>query len=932
MRMKLLMSTIIRKKFKIFTSIIISNAINMVHNFFRSKVTPKMFFHYKPVFQNIFTFTAKRMFGLININISIRSFNSSTYPHVMFCARTLRKFLAFIRSYLSLLKTSSRIKMYSLKIFIPRRMSYFRFIITFLRARFSSTSFYCRKFNPKFFFANLTYSFNRHFIFLLKKAAFKSPIKERLSSQTLLTAHFGQIKFVLLLAIISITFLLGFVKYSFTEDWVRNPDTGERDVVFDKADEINIDDAGSYYTGTEVETALQEIPATFLPANYLKLDGSNANTTIDIGSEDLITTGTGTFDKLIATTLTDPAFITEGQYMAFYGREDADFKPEFFAPLNRNVALTIYANSGEDFGGGFVPWLTFATSIANNVTYLQSITPMDFYTGDTNDYIRYQTLNNIPELLTIGSCDLKINAGGSNDLLLNDGGGNVGIGTTDPTEAFHVVGDIKQEDATPHFLMEDSDTGIGYLWHNNAGAPWNNYSLWRTLNGAVSPNKPLMYWDNSNNLRIPGGDFTIDSSGNVGIGTTSPDGTLHVHTHSAGSATANTVANDLVIENNTAGGLTILTPDVSKGTFAFGTPSDVLGARFEWNYNNNQFSVGSSSPAAKFVLRAGNEQERVTILANGNVGINTSTPGERLVISGDGNKLAFGAAEDYNIEWDGDDGVHTITAGDFAFMGGNVGIGDASPSARMHIKSPSTSIDVFTVERSGGSTKILDFAETSGGDGLMDIKTDGNVVNIRFNAGGDSFILNNVGIGTTSPDTTLQVVGDFKVGDDNTNYVEIETDGDVNFVGGAGLPFGNLNLDEGSLTVSIGAQSTYTEVNDVASPSLTVGNLHNITFSDHYLDVGAYQGFYLVTWSMSVQTTNASDELSGTIMVDGTADLSATNHATMPAANKEVSLSGNTIVDLTTNKQVSLAVSNHTAIRDIIISHVNLSIVQLGGT
>ena len=82
---------------------------------------------------------------------------------------------------------------------------------------------------------------------------------------------------------------------------------------------------------------------------------------------------------------------------------------------------------------------------------------------------------------------------------------------------------------------------------------------------------------------------------------------------------------------------------------------------------------------------------------------------------------------------------------------------------------------------------------------------------------------------------------------------------------------------------------------------------------------------------MSVQTTTAAEEISGTIMVDGTADLSASNHATQPAANKEVSISGSTIVDLTTNKQVSLAVSNHTAIRDIVLSHCNLSIVQVGG-
>lgn len=167
---------------------------------------------------------------------------------------------------------------------------------------------------------------------------------------------------------------------------------------------------------------------------------------------------------------------------------------------------------------------------------------------------------------------------------------------------------------------------------------------------------------------------------------------------------------------------------------------------------------------------------------------------------------------------------------------------------------------------------------------------------------------------------------------DATNYIQFAADGSPSFVGTAGLPYGHLYLDEGALVVGVAAANTYYEVNDAASPSLTVGNLHNITFSDHYLDVGTYAGFYLVTWSISVQTATAFDEISGTIMVDGTADLSATNHATMASANKEVSISGTTIVDLTTNKQISLAVANHTAIRDIVLSHANLSIVQIGGT
>jgi len=51
----------------------------------------------------------------------------------------------------------------------------------------------------------------------------------------------------------------------------------------------------------------------------------------------------------------------------------------------------------------------------------------------------------------------------------------------------------------------------------------------------------------------------------------------------------------------------------------------------------------------------------------------------------DNSKHYFGAGDDYSIEWDGSDAVHTITAGDFVFSGGNVGIGTDSPGASLHI-------------------------------------------------------------------------------------------------------------------------------------------------------------------------------------------------------------------------------------------------------
>jgi len=90
--------------------------------------------------------------------------------------------------------------------------------------------------------------------------------------------------------------------FCYAEDWVRNPDTGNRDVVYDKASEIDITDSGGYYTGTEVETALQEIASGTTQFQHLI---PQADDTYDIGEnstplewKDLYLDGTAYLDAM----------------------------------------------------------------------------------------------------------------------------------------------------------------------------------------------------------------------------------------------------------------------------------------------------------------------------------------------------------------------------------------------------------------------------------------------------------------------------------------------------------------------------------------------------------------------------------------------------------------------------------------------------------
>lgn len=84
--------------------------------------------------------------------------------------------------------------------------------------------------------------------------------------------------------------------------------------------------------------------------------------------------------------------------------------------------------------------------------------------------------------------------------------GNVGIGTTAPDEKLHVVGSVKVEDGTQatDYVFTSDANGVGH---------------WEDVNNLVNPDDDWM---------VSGNDMYSSPSGNVGIGTTSPDHKLQV--------------------------------------------------------------------------------------------------------------------------------------------------------------------------------------------------------------------------------------------------------------------------------------------------------------------------------------------------------------------------------------------------------------------
>jgi len=116
-------------------------------------------------------------------------------------------------------------------------------------------------------------------------------------------------------------------------------------------------------------------------------------------------------------------------------------------------------------------------------------------------------------------------------------------------------------------------------------------------------------------------------------------GGLHIRTADAGTVTASTQADDLVVENSAEGGITIMTPDAQSARIRFTSPStnnDVGGAGIFYRQNINKMNIGTSVSGGILQLQSGAGAETMTLIANGKVGIGTASPAELLDVTGTG--------------------------------------------------------------------------------------------------------------------------------------------------------------------------------------------------------------------------------------------------------------------------------------------------------
>src|SRR3989339_1979739 len=343
-------------------------------------------------------------------------------------------------------------------------------------------------------------------------------------------------------------------------------------------------------------------------------------------------------------------------------------------------------------------------------------------------------------------------------LLINLGGS--ASASIDSSLALEVVGTMSGRVLHAQDLLTTS----GALIAEGAGLFHGNLTTKGTISGA--------------NLTVmAGADSYI--MGNVGIGTSGPQEPLHIKTNEAGTGTSL-----LRLDNG-------------------GTSGNEVGMEFYTSATDSQNSnrsgrIYSTWDGGSYVdarlsfqsMKSGNVLVDTMHLKNGNVGIGTSSPTAKLTVSGGViiNEAGY-ASNDVRMEGDTDSALFFLDAS--ADM---VGIGTLTPTTKLEV--------IGTM--SGNVLHAQDLLTSSGGlvvEGAAvfgsTVTAAGNITtrgtlsgaNLTVMSGADSYVMGNLGVGTSSPSEKLEVSDRVKILDETMESTSVTFDGDTS----AGLKLSNTS-------------------------------------------------------------------------------------------------------------------------------------------
>ena len=545
---------------------------------------------------------------------------------------------------------------------------------------------------------------------------------------------------------------------------------------------------GNLYVGTSTGSYGTSTPAalTILNNGYVGIGTSSPVSTLSVAGNayfnNLIVPGTTRFNN---NTYTWPANIVAGNYLqtdsggnlTWVAASSGSGGDTNWTFVNLNGGFIRLASTSNAVGiGTSSPYAKLSvTSTAIGSTTL-ALVPIASQTANIIDI--YDTLGNLNSVFTasgslgigttspltklsvqgtVGANDvLNIASSTGASLLYVNAAGNVGIGTANPIDKLSIA-TVNPESGILAGAAQLAVYGNGAAYiagrdtANHIEFGFGTSVSGSTFAGSMTNHPFALRVNNSNKL-------FIDTSGNIGIGTTTPNWLLQV--------------------SGTRPSLTL------SDYYSAATPNIWLLSSMGGNFylGTSTGSYGTSTPAA------------LTILNNGNIGINTSSPGTLFSIGGVANftnstSTFYGSSGGISIAsgcfaigtacvgggggsltgsgntnqlayWSSASNLSSSSTLTYLAATGRVGIGTSTPNWDLQIASTSRPFLTLTDYSAPTNYKHW-FLSSQGGNFYVGTSSDAlnaTTTYLTINSGG------NVGIGTTSPLSNLAVSGGMSVG------------------------------------------------------------------------------------------------------------------------------------------------------------------------
>ena len=412
-----------------------------------------------------------------------------------------------------------------------------------------------------------------------------------------------------------------------------------------------------------------------------------------------------------------------------------------------------------------------------------SIYGYGLYMNRTNSYIRPS--NDGSQILAIGTDNntwnyvafdvnyFTVSTNASEHFRITNTG-NIGIGTTSPGHKLDVGGSININNTSYAYKINDLNVLSASGTYTNLHTPEGAVAIYLGDSG----DRTNYYDNNTHRFRGAGGSgdkMFINSSGNVGIGTTSPNHKLDIYSNENVPLRVHR-PNNANLDSSGAWGIGFSTRSDGNNSV-----TDTRAGIFSY-YNGNLFLAAANTS----IVADPDAYARLTILNSGNVGIGTTSPSYKLDVAGttrSGSRLTLDSAfyRDHIAVTRGSKGYYLTQSGDTALLeaigttdrfdvfgtlqvktNGNVGIGTTSPAQKLEVSFAGSVYGARFTRNDATGSSLIEFANSAGVKSIVgyDAGIDGYRIgtstanNLTVKQSG------NVGIGTTSPEAKLHVVGD----------------------------------------------------------------------------------------------------------------------------------------------------------------------------